>query len=180
MKKILLTSMILLIGLSVNSEVFKARTLESFDTKNPSKEFSIKALNDMVLGNLEIKEGFILKGEVIEVIPPQAYGKNATFSLKLVSFQDLKGNIHNISGEHIIKYRQKLKPNWERQSFSLTGSSDGGRTETDITFSPYDVKLMKESKSVGEFLWKDMTKDSFWQPGWDLKYKTNEVIYFNY
>src|SRR5574344_2111479 len=172
--------LMIVFSLNVKKEVFKAVTMQAINTENPPSTVELEAISNMDLGDIQIEKGYVLYGDFIDLIPPRAWGKNATFSVKLTKYKDLRGDEHAIQGEHVIKYRQALRPQYDRAEFSLMGSSDGGRTESGVCFSPYDIKLMKESKNVGEFLWKDMNKDSAWNPGFELKYKPKETIYFNY
>lgn len=171
MKKILtLFAVILLSTVSAfASDTMKVKALTPLSTKNPTTDMSVSVIKDTTYKSYNFLQGYVLTGEMVDVIQPQKYGKNATFSFKITSYTDLNNKKYNLNEPLTVKYRQQIKPNYERSTIS----------SGNVEFSPYDITLMKESKSVGEFIKKDLTKDSFWQPGWDIKIKSGETFSFN-
>src|SRR5574344_801330 len=164
MKKLFILFITFLLTLSTvfASQILRVKAVTPISTKNPTKNISVLVLENVVYKNFNFAKGDILYGEMINVIQPRKMGKNATFSFKITSYEDLKNVEHALSEPITINYRQQLKPNFERSEFS----------SGNLCFSPYDVTLMKESKSVGDFIIKDTFKDSFWQPGWQIEIKT--------
>src|SRR5574344_351631 len=161
MKKFfILIAVLFFSSISVSAETVKVKAITPI---------SVQVLDNVSYNSFNFVEGNILYGEMVDVIQPQKYGKNATFSFKIVSFLDNNGIKHTLSKPITIKYRQQLKPNFERSTFSSGCWS----------FSPYDVTLMKESSSVGAFIKKDTFKDAFWQPGWQIIIKSGDNFHFN-
>lgn len=155
-------------------ETLKVRAITPISTENPQENITVEALQDITVGGFDIMKGYTLYGKMIDVVPPQKMGKNANFSMKIVAYDDFKDVRHELAKPVILKYRQQMRPNFERSTFSIGCERDSG-----LQFSPYDIKLMKESTSVWDYIKKDVTKDSFWQPGWGIILKKDDVFKFN-
>ena len=52
-------------------------------------------------------------------------------------------------------------------------------TGSGVAFSPYDKKLAKESTSAGDFLKKELIKDSPLDTGWKIELKPGDSLKFN-
>lgn len=65
-----------------------------------------------------------------------------------------------------------MRPNIERSSITIGGDSG-------FVFSPRDIELAKESSSVGDFLKKELIKDSPLDTGWDIELKKGDSVKFN-
>lgn len=91
MKKIFIFVVIVYFGasnfLGAQAKSIVAQTTDDFDLANPSKEFSVKILEDTFwdIGK-ELEKDAVLKGKVVQVIPPQRLKKDAYFVFKVKSF----------------------------------------------------------------------------------------------
>lgn len=153
--------------------ILKVKAVTPISTKAPS-DIAVQVKEPAVVGDLELNSGCILYGKMVDVIPPQKMGKNAQFSFEILSFRDESGIEHNLKSPITIKYRQQMRPNLERSSFTVGDESGSG-----VTFSPYDIKLAKESSSAGEFLKKELIKDSPLDTGWEIELKAGDSLKFN-
>ena len=99
MKKILLLSVILLISIMpVNAETLQVQALSEFNTENPPASIEVKAVSDMDLDEeLLIMDGYILKGNLVDVVSPKRLKRDATFSIVLTEYTDNNGQKHIIS-----------------------------------------------------------------------------------
>ena len=98
MKKILLLSVILLISvMPVNAETLQVQALSEFNTENPPASIEVKAVSDMDLDEeLLIMDGYILKGNLVDVVSPKRLKRDATFSIVLTEYTDNNGQKHII------------------------------------------------------------------------------------
>ena len=98
MKKILLLSGILLISvMPVNAETLQVQALSEFNTENPPASIEVKAVSDMDLDEeLLIMDGYILKGNLVDVVSPKRLKRDATFSIVLTEYTDNNGQKHII------------------------------------------------------------------------------------
>lgn len=98
MKKILLLSVILLISIMpVNAETLQVQALSEFNTENPPASIEVKAVSDMDLDEeLLIMDGYILKGNLVDVVSPKRLKRDATFSIVLTEYTDNNGQRHII------------------------------------------------------------------------------------
>jgi hypothetical protein len=162
------------IGIASATETLKVMAVTPISTEKPSENITVQALEDISIGDWDIMKGFVLYGKMIDVVQPQKYGKNAKFSMQITSYDDLRGVNHTLKSPLTLPYRQQLRPNYERSELSF-----GNGSGSSINISPYDFKLMKESTSVWDYIKKDSTKDSFWQPGWQIDLKKDDIFRFN-
>lgn len=98
MKKILLILGVLVVGaVPANAEILKVQALSEFNTENPPSSIEVKAVSDMDLNEeLLIMDGFILKGNLVDVVSPKRLKRDATFSFVLTEYIDNNGKKHVI------------------------------------------------------------------------------------
>ena len=185
MKKIfLLFAIFVLCVSSANAQVFKARALGEISTKNPSETIKVKALRDLNLSNgLIIEKNSIITGKMTEVVSPQKFHKNASFTFIPIEFIDPEGAEHKIETEVRASYRQKLKPDFKHSQISFGMSSDGkDPLNSAFVFSPsYISDAKKIIHGEGGEVWEDYkNRNTPWGNGEDIDIKINEVIYFNF
>lgn len=98
MKKILLILGVLVVGaVPANAEILKVQALSEFNTENPPSSIEVKAVSDMDLNEeLLIMDGFILKGNLVDVVSPKRLKRDATFSFVLTEYTDNNGKKHII------------------------------------------------------------------------------------
>lgn len=176
MKRILLSVLTLIFSTSLvfATEILKAEAITPISTKKPTEDISVKVLEAITFGEINAQKGYILNGKMIDIVPPQKMGKNATFTFKIMSYQDLNGLKTVLKTPIKIQYRQQMRPNIERSSITVGDMSDSG-----FVFSPHDITIAKESKGVGDFLKKELIKDSIFDTGWDIELKSGQTIKFN-
>lgn len=91
------------------ADTIRVQALEDFTTEKPLEYMSVKALDDLVLDeNLTIKNGCIIRGQVVDVISPQRLKRNANFKFIPTSYIGLNGNVIDIKGYYPAKYTTKL------------------------------------------------------------------------
>lgn len=156
------------------AEILRAKALTPISTKHPSEFISVQVVSDIEINGNLFEKGFILSGKMINVVQPQAMCKNATFTFEILEYKDLNGNVQELSSPIKVKYRQQMRPNLERSSITIGDTDDSG-----FVFSPKDIEIAKESSSVGDFLKKEMIKDSPFDTGWDIELKKGDSIKFN-
>src|SRR5574344_163659 len=79
------------------SQILRVKAITPISTKNPTKYISVSVLDDATYKNLNFTKGYILYGEMVDVIQPHKMGKHATFSFKIISFTDVKNVQHDLS-----------------------------------------------------------------------------------
>ena len=101
MKKICLLFLLSMICVSsVNAQVFKGSALDEISTKNPKEFIKVKALRDLNLGNgVIIKKDSIITGKMTEVVSPEKFHKNASFTFIPTEYIDNNGVKHSISSK---------------------------------------------------------------------------------
>ena len=185
MKKIcLIIALSLLCINSVNAQVFKGKALDEISTKNPKELINVKALKDLNLGNgLIIEKGSIITGKMTEVVSPEKFHKNASFTFIPTEYTDSEGIKHVIINEIKSTYRQKLKPDFKHSEISFGMSTDGkDPLNSAFIFSPsYISNTKKIINGEGKEVWEDYkNRNTPWGYGEDIDIKINEVIYFNF
>ena len=177
-KTFILFALLTLITIKANAQVFKGTSLTEISTPNTPNEIQVKASKELNLGNnVVIQKGDIIKGKVTDVVAPQKYHKNATFTFIPTEYTDSKGTVHKIEKEIKATYRQKMKPDFEHSEFGIGGSSDSM-----FVFSPSYIKNAKKILN-GETreVWDDyQNRNTPWGKGEEISIKTNETIYFNF
>ena len=106
MKKILLILGVLVVGaVPANAEILKVQALSEFNTENPPSSIEVKAVSDMDLNEeLLIMDGYILKGNLVDVVSPKRLKRDATFSFVLTEYTDNNGTKHIVNPqEHLYK-----------------------------------------------------------------------------
>lgn len=154
------------------AEILRAKAITPISTKHPSEFISVQVTGDTEINGNRFEKGYILSGKMTNVIQPQTMYKNATFTFEILTYKDLNGNVHELSAPIEVKYRQQMRPNIERSSITIGGDSG-------FVFSPRDIELAKESSSVGDFLKKELIKDSPLDTGWDIELKKGDSVKFN-
>lgn len=99
-------------------DVLKVKAVSSISTKYPS-DIAVQVKDPATVGNLEVHQGYILYGKMVDAVPPQKMGKNAQFSFEILSYRDANGIEHALNAPITIKYRQQMRPNMERSSFAI-------------------------------------------------------------
>ena len=99
-------------------DVLKVKAVSSISTKYPS-DIAVQVKDPATVGNLEVHQGYILYGKMVDAVPPQKMGKNAQFSFEILSYRDANGIEHALNAPITIKYRQQMRPNMERSSFTI-------------------------------------------------------------
>lgn len=185
MKKIYLLTMIFILCINAaNAQVFKGRALNEISTKNPIEIIKVKALKDLNLGSgLIIEKNSIITGKMTEVVSPEKFHKNASFTFIPIEYTDEQGTNHIITKEIKASYRQKLKPDFKHSEISFGMSTDGkDPLNSAFFFSPsYFSNAKKIINGEGKEVWEDYKNRNMpWGTGEDIDIKTNEVIYFNF
>ena len=185
MKKIyLLTAILILCVNSANAQVFKGRSLNEISTKKPLDTISVKALKDLNLGDgIIIEKDSVITGRMTEVISPEKFHKNASFTFIPTEFIDSQGIKHPITKEVKATYRQKLKPDLKHSEISIGMSSDGSDpSNSAFVFSPsYISNAKKIVKGEGKEVWDEyQNRNTPWGKGEDINIGINEIIYFNF
>lgn len=101
-------------------DVLNVKAVSSISTKYPS-DIAVQVKDPATVGNLEVHQGYILYGKMVDAVPPplQKMGKNAQFSFEILSYRDANGIEHALNAPITIKYRQQMRPNMERSSFTI-------------------------------------------------------------
>lgn len=99
-------------------DVHKVKAVSSISTKYPS-DIAVQVKDSATVGNLEVHQGYILYGKMVDAVPPQKMGKNAQFSFEILSYRDANGIEHALNAPITIKYRQQMRPNMKRSSFTI-------------------------------------------------------------
>ena len=159
--------------ISANAEVMKATSVDGVSTKNPKEIINVKMVRDFNLDNdITLKKGYILTGKMQDIVNPDKWHHNASFTFIPTSYTDMEGNEYHITKEIKATYRQKIKP----------VSKEWGVGVGDLYFSPSYITNAKrmangETKEVfDEFC----DKTTPWGKGTQIDIKPNEVLYFNF
>ena len=139
MKKLYLVLILLFLFMtSADAQVFKGRSLSEISTKNPQDIIEVKALKELKLGNgVIIEKNSIITGKMTDVVSPEKFHKNASFTFIPTEYTDSKGIKHLISNEIKATYRQKLKPDFEHSEIGVGMTTDGSDPSNSMfIFSP--------------------------------------------
>lgn len=83
-------------------DVLKVKAVSSISTKYPS-DIAVQVKDPATVGNLEVHQGYILYGKMVDAVPPQKMGKNAQFSFEILSYRDANGIEHALNAPITIK-----------------------------------------------------------------------------
>ncbi len=189
MKKtsLLFASIIMLFIISINTadaQVFKGRSLSEISTKNPQDTIEVKSLKKLNLGNgTIIEKNSIIKGKMTDVVSPEKFHKNASFTFIPTEYTDSNGIKHLISKEIKATYRQKLKPDFEHSEIGVGMTTDGSDPSNSMyVFSPsYISNTKKIVRGEGKEVWDEYkNRTTPWGKGEHINIKQNEIIYFNF
>lgn len=179
MKKIiLLVCVIFLSSLTsiANADVLKAKALCHVSTENPPETLTVRIINRFrTPDGITLSCGYVLMGTMQDIVQPDKWCKNASFSYKIDGYIDAQDKYHALKDSVVITYRQKLEPDLEHSEISVMGQNDSG-----ITFSPRTFTRIKESSSVGDNISKFYNENAPWRLGKQINIKPNELIFFNY
>ena len=175
MKKniLFLTVLSLLISIPVQAEVLKARAVDEISTTAPKEVISVKLVRDFALDNeITLKEGYILTGKMLDIVSPDKWHQNASFTFIPTSYKDNEGNEYKIEKEIKATYRQKIKPI----------SKEWGVGVGDLYFSPSYVTSIKRMAQgeTKEVIDEYCDKTTPWGKGIQVDIKPDEVLYFNF
>ncbi|HIS82366.1 TPA: hypothetical protein IAD41_02005, partial [Candidatus Scatenecus faecavium] len=83
---------------SVLAATIKVQSQSDFTTENPSETLTVKAVTDLILddGFLIINEGYILKGDIVDVSSPKRLKRDASFAFILKEYTDNNGETHKV------------------------------------------------------------------------------------
>ena len=180
----MLMSLIVISIIPANAQVFKGTALDEISTKNPKDIIRIKASRDLNLGDgVVVEKNSIIVGKMLDVISPESFHKNASFTFIPIEYIDNRGIKHEIKKEIKATYRQKLKPDFKHSEISIGVSTDGS-DPLDSAFvfsSSYISDTKKIVKGEGKEVWDDyVNRNTPWGKGEEINIKVNEVIYFNF
>lgn len=99
MKKFILSLILLFMcQVSVLAATIKVQSQSDFTTENPSETLTVKAVTDLILddGFLIINEGYILKGDIVDVSSPKRLKRDASFAFILKEYTDNNGETHKV------------------------------------------------------------------------------------
>ena len=173
MKKILFAMMFCLLALSVRAEVLKAKAVDEISTTNPTEYISVRLVRDFALDKeTTLKKDYILTGKMTDIVDPEKWHHNGSFTFIPTSYKDTDGNIHKIEKEIKATYRQKIKP----------VAREWGVGVGDFYFSPSYIDSTKiivngEGKEVFD---EYCDKTTHWGKGVPVDILPDEVIYFNF
>ena len=84
----------------VNAEVLKAKAIETISTKTPKEIISVRLVRDFSIDkDINLKKDYILTGQMIDIVTPDKWHQNASFTFIPTSYTDNEGNIHQITKE---------------------------------------------------------------------------------
>lgn len=176
MKKniLFLTILCLLAFAPAQAGVLKAKAVDAISTKTPKDVISVKVARDFALNKeITLKEGDILTGKMTEIVTPDKWHKNATFTFIPTSYTDTQGNKHEITNEIKATYKQKIKPVHTEWG---VGTPGGGY------FSPQYVSDIKRiAKGEGKEVYEEFESYTApWGKGMHVDIKADEVLYFTF
>ena len=163
----------LMICISSNAEVLKAKAVNEISTKSPKEVISVKLVRDFVLDNeTTLKKDYILTGKMLDITSPDKWHQNASFTFIPTSYKDTDGNEYEIKKEIKATYRQKIKPI----------SKEWGVGVGDFYFSPSYIDSAKRiAKGEGKEVFDEYCdKTTPWGKGVQIDIKPDETIYFNF
>lgn len=164
---------LLLTANPVKADVLKAHAVDEISTKSPKEVISVKLARDFVLDkDITLKKDYILTGKMLDIVNPDKWHHNASFTFIPISYKDTSGNEYEITKEIKATYKQKVKP-----VHTEWGVGAGG-----YYFSPTYVDNIKrmahgETKEVVDEYYNMSTP---WGKGIEIEIKPNEVLYFNF
>ena len=180
----ILVAMMTIMITTTHAQVFKGRALDEISTTNPTEIIKIKAIKELDLGDgIVIQKGDILTGKMTDIISPQKYHKNATFTFIPTTYTDKNGTDHKIEKEIKATYRQKMKADFKHSEIGIGMTTDGSDPRNSMfVFSPsYIENTKKIINGQGKEVWDEYkNRNTPWGKGEEIKIKANEVIYFNF
>lgn len=172
-KSIIFMAFCLLLNVSANAEVMKAKAVEEISTTAPRDIISVVLVRDFVLDSeTTLKKDYILTGKMLDIKKPDKWHQNATFTFIPTSYTDLNGTKHEITKEIKATYRQKMKPDLKHSEITVGNAM----------FSPaYIDDAKKIAKGEGKEVFDDYCdRTTPWGKGVEIDIKPDEVLYFNF
>ncbi len=173
MKKIALTLLICTIfALPSQAKVFKGKAVGLISTTSPTDTISVKSVRNFDMQGIEIKKGYIITGKMTDLVAPQKWHKNASFTFIPQYYTDKDGVKHKIEKEIRATYRQKMKPDFRNSDITF------GTFKFSPGYIPDTVKIIHgEGKEVVDDY---VNRKTPWGHGTEIKIKPDEKLYFNF
>lgn len=174
MKKLLLIICCLALISPAKADVLKAKAVDTISTTSPKEIISVRLVKDFNLDSeTKLKEGYVLTGKMLDVVSPDKWHHNASFTFIPTSYTDNAGNKYEITKEIKAEYKQKIRPIHTEWGVGLpNGTYFSPQYVSDIT------RMAKgESKQVVD---EYVDRTTPWGKGIQIEIKPNELIYFNF
>ena len=172
-KNILIALACFVLVAPAKAELLKAKAIEGISTKAPKEEINVKVLRNFSLDNqTTLKEGYVLTGKMTDIVEPDKWQQDASFTFIPTSYTDTQGNKHEITSGIKATYKQKIEPAVSELGVELPS---GGY------FAPqYVVNLKRSAKEEKEDKEENVSRKAPWGKGMQLDIKPDEVLYFNF
>ena len=109
MKKLVILIMCMIFPSAVfaSSVQMKVTAMENFNTEHPAAQIKVRVNKDVELGNYNLKEGYILESQVLNVTDPKRGKRDACFFVKPLYFVSNTG-IVRVQEEYYGKYSKTV------------------------------------------------------------------------
>ena len=105
MKRILLTSIAMMLGASAFAQTFHVEAITPFNTENPPHHVQMRALEDIqITPTVKIHQGDTITASMIDIKDPKRLKRNATFKFKILTVTSQVGHTTQIKENNIAKF----------------------------------------------------------------------------
>lgn len=116
MKKIFVYVMFTLLSVApAIAETMAVQSLSEISTEKPEAIIKLKVARNCKLDNVELKEGYILEGKILNVIDPKRLKQDAKFTFYPTYYTNLKGKKSRFAKVYVGEYT----PNFEIDAAKL-------------------------------------------------------------
>ena len=170
-KNILIALFCIALVVPAQAELLKAKAIDGISTKAPKEVINVRVLRNFALDKETVlKEGYVLTGKMTDIVEPDKWQQDASFTFVPISYTDTQGNKHEITSGIKATYKQKIDPAISELGVGLPS---GGY------FAPqYVINLNRKAKK--EDAEENVSRTAPWGKGLQLDIKPEELIYFSF
>lgn len=96
-------------GTPAFAEVMAVEALTEISTQKPEQHIQVKVIRDCSLGGVELKDGYILNGKILNVTDPKRLKQNASFTFYPMTYTDMNGKESRFSKVYVGTYSPKFE-----------------------------------------------------------------------
>mgnify|MGYP006916234271 CR=1 FL=1 len=166
----------------VFAETLKVEALTEFSTAKPVKTMQVKITEQGFYDNVDLNEGYILSGKIVNIVAPKRLKRDARFSFIPEHYTDLNGVTHGFENKTAGKYALPIDKGGLAKNAALTVGSyfvKGLSLGVNAVQGAVENEEGNRLKSAGKNVY-DNTPFSYVETGKELLIKKGDKFYLKF